>query len=46
MSRKLTVVFFAMLVLVSAMGLKKAVTANGGTPATLSATTAPVPTPW
>ncbi len=46
MSRKLTVLFLAMLVLVGAMGLKKAVTANGSSPAVLSATGAPFPTPW
>jgi hypothetical protein len=44
MSRKLTVVLFAMLTLVGAMGLKAAVTArdNGA----MFATSCPAPTPW
>jgi hypothetical protein len=46
MSRKLTVVFLAMLVLVGAMGLKTAVTTHGNSAAVLSATGAPAPTPW
>ncbi len=46
MSRKLSVVLFAMLVLTGAMGLKTVVTAHGSSPATLSATTAPPPGPW
>jgi hypothetical protein len=47
MSRKLTsVVFLAMVVLVGAMGLKTVVTAHGNSPAVLSATGSPAPTPW
>ena len=46
MSRKLTVVLFAMLVLTGAMGLKAVVTAHGNSPAVLTANGAPVPTPW
>jgi hypothetical protein len=46
MSRKLTVVLFAMLVLTGAMGLKAVVTAQGNSPAVLTANGAPVPTPW
>ncbi len=46
MSRKLTVVLLAMLVLVGAMGLKTAVTAHGNSTGVLSATGAPPPTPW
>ena len=46
MSRKLTVVLFAMLVLTGAMGLKTVVTAHGSRAAVLSATGAPVPTPF
>ncbi len=46
MSRKLTVVLLAMLVLVGAMGLKTVVTAHGNVPTVLSATGMPAPTPW
>jgi hypothetical protein len=47
MSRKLTtVVFLAMLALAGAMGLKTVVTAHGNSPAVLSATGNPAPTPW
>jgi hypothetical protein len=46
MSRKLTVIFLAMLVLVGAMGLKTAVTAHGNGQTVLSATGMPAPTPW
>lgn len=45
MSRKLTVIFLAMLVLVGAMSLKTAVTAHGDGKV-IVATSAPVPTPW
>jgi hypothetical protein len=47
MSRKLTVVFFAMLVLVGAMSLKTAVTAPGNAPIMVANAGGPVPpTPW
>lgn len=46
MSRKLTVVFLAMLVLVGAMSLKTVVTIHGDGAAVLTANGAPVPTPW
>ncbi len=45
MSRKLTVVLFAMLVLAGAMGLKTAVSASGK-PTVVTATGLPAPTPW
>ncbi len=45
MSRKLSVVLFAMLVLTGAMGLKTAVSAPGN-PAVVTATGAPPPGPW
>ncbi len=44
MSRKLTVVLFAMLVLAGAMGLKTAVSASGKP--TVVATGMPAPWPW
>jgi len=46
MSRKLTVILLAMLVLVGAMSLKTAVTKQGNGPVVLSANGAPAPTPW
>ncbi len=46
MSRKLTVLLLAMLVLAGAMGLKTVVTARGNGPTALSATGAPAPKPW
>jgi hypothetical protein len=45
MSRKLTVVLFAMLVLAGAMGLKTVVSASGK-PTVVTATGLPAPTPW
>lgn len=45
MSRKLTVIFLAMLVLAGAMGLKTAF-ATYGSSAVLSASGRPAPTPW
>jgi hypothetical protein len=46
MSRKLTVVLFAMLVLTGAMGLKAVVTAHGNGTAALSANGVPIPPPF
>jgi hypothetical protein len=47
MSRKLAVVFLAMLVLVGAMGLKTIVTAHGDGSVIMAAGSAPAPpTPW
>ena len=45
MSRKLTVVLFAMLILAGAMGLKTVVTAHGNGSAVLTAGVGPVPLP-
>jgi hypothetical protein len=46
MSRKLTTLFFAMVVLAGAMGLKTAVTAHGLGSVLLANGPAPVPRPW
>ena len=46
MSRKLTTLFFAMLVLAGAMGLKTLVTAHGQGSFLLANGPEPVPRPW
>ncbi len=46
MSRKLVVVFLAMLILVGAMGLKTTVTAHGDGPIMVAAGGPVPPTPW
>ncbi len=46
MSRRLTVLLLAMLVLAGAMGLKTVVTTHGKGAAALTANGAPFPTPW
>ena len=46
MSRRLASVFFAMLVLTMAMGLKTAVTAHGSNSVLIANGPAPAPRPW
>jgi hypothetical protein len=46
MSRKLTTLFLAMFVLVTAMGLKTVVAAHGDDSAVMANGSAPAPRPW
>lgn len=46
MSRKLTTLFLAMLVLVGAMGLKTVVSAHGNDSIIMANGSAPAPRPW
>jgi hypothetical protein len=46
MSRKLTTLFLAMFVLVTAMGLKTVVTAHGDNSVLMANGSAPAPKPW
>jgi hypothetical protein len=46
MSRKLTTLFLAMFVLVTAMGLKTVVTTHGDSSVLMANGSAPAPKPW